>query len=325
MRRTRSGQVRPINVWHWAHRSNDDCDTWAESVTDWHRAYQKVVPAAFCEVIRGPHRADVVSASGHVLELQHSAISTEDIAKREQHYGPRMYWLFDIRQAYETGRFDMRRGKDDAYVTFRWKHARQSVLTCRRPVLLDLGEGLVLRVKKIHSGRPVGGWGNLIETAALWRWLRDGTPPPTIAWTGSHYHDLVDRLIRTATYLRSGPDPILNGETADRVLKATLFAGDNPSDPVRAALNALQDHPQLVGPALERHAELKPRWCEPGRVAVTCWCGQDHDYRVGPYGWNQWMAWRKTQTWPLTISIQCSATRQRPQNLTIPEPPPNIT
>jgi hypothetical protein len=127
-----------VNVWHWAHRTNDDCDTWAEPATDWHRAYQKVVPADRCEVVRGQHRADVVSDSGHVIELQHSPISTEDIAKRERHYGPRMYRLFDVRQAYETGRFDIRRGKEDDYVTFRWKHARRSVLSCNPPMLLDI-------------------------------------------------------------------------------------------------------------------------------------------------------------------------------------------
>jgi hypothetical protein len=80
----------------------------------------------------GQHRADVVSESGHAIELQHSPISTEDIAKRERHYGPRMYWLFDVRQAYETGRFNIRRHKEDEYITFRWKHARRSVLSNRQ-------------------------------------------------------------------------------------------------------------------------------------------------------------------------------------------------
>jgi hypothetical protein len=110
--------------------------------------------------------------------------------------------------------------------------------------------------------------GNLIETEALWRWLRDGSPTATTHWTGSHYRELVDRLVRTATYVRGGPAPILNGETDDRVPKATLFAGDVPSDSVRAALKSLRDQPELVGPALDRHAELKPRLCEPGRGEV---------------------------------------------------------
>jgi hypothetical protein len=43
----------------------------------------------------GPHRADVVTASGGVVELQHSPISPEVIAEREAFYGERMAWIFD--------------------------------------------------------------------------------------------------------------------------------------------------------------------------------------------------------------------------------------
>lgn len=63
-----------VNTWHWAHRADKDCDPWTEPLTDWHRAYQRVVPAERCEVVFGKHRADVVAATGQVLELQHSTI-----------------------------------------------------------------------------------------------------------------------------------------------------------------------------------------------------------------------------------------------------------
>ncbi|WP_129665908.1 competence protein CoiA family protein [Phytoactinopolyspora endophytica] len=63
-----------INAWHWAHKTGDDCDTWAEPTTDWHRAYQQIVPPDRCEVPLGAHRADIVATTGHVLELQHSRV-----------------------------------------------------------------------------------------------------------------------------------------------------------------------------------------------------------------------------------------------------------
>ena len=51
--------------------------------------------------IDGPdrwHRADVLAADGCVVELQHSAISPEDIRKRETFYrehAPGIVWIFD--------------------------------------------------------------------------------------------------------------------------------------------------------------------------------------------------------------------------------------
>jgi hypothetical protein len=46
---------------------------------------------------RTPPRADIVTASGVVVELQHSPISAETIAEREAFYG-RMVWVFDARE-----------------------------------------------------------------------------------------------------------------------------------------------------------------------------------------------------------------------------------
>jgi Competence protein CoiA-like family len=67
-------------IWHWAHHARADCDRWSEPMTEWHRAWQEVVPDDRREVVMGPHRADIVTASGGVVELQHSPISPEIIA-----------------------------------------------------------------------------------------------------------------------------------------------------------------------------------------------------------------------------------------------------
>ena len=43
----------------------------------------------------GPHRADIVTASGGVVEIQHSPISVDVITEREEFYGEHMAWIFD--------------------------------------------------------------------------------------------------------------------------------------------------------------------------------------------------------------------------------------
>jgi competence protein CoiA len=64
-----------------------------------------------------------------------------------------------------SGRFQHVRDEDaldpGAYRTFRWQHPRRSILACRRPVFLDLGEGQLLELKKMHQNAPYGGWGYL--------------------------------------------------------------------------------------------------------------------------------------------------------------------
>lgn len=312
----RCGQV---NVWHWAHQANKDCDPWAEALTDWHRAYQRLVPAERSEVIVGKHRADVVTATGQVLELQHSSISVDDIAAREAHYGQGMAWLFDARTAYEMERLNLRRGNNDEYVSFRWKQPRRSVLACARPVLLDLGEGLILRIKKIYPGPPYGGWGDLYETAEIWRWLRDGTIPTPLRWTGSQHSDLVARIVRTAAYLRGDSSPLLAEDEANRVMKAALFAGDNPSDEVRAALHsATRNGIDLTG--LSDYAELQARWYAAGVFGVLCCCGEWHHCRIGPDDHWQWYQWAANQTWPQTMTVICPTAPERTHTLQVPAP-----
>lgn len=104
-----------INVWHLAHVVGSDCDTWSEPLTGWHPAYQRLFPPERCEVRIGDHRADVLSASSCVIELQHSGISVDNISARETHYGKRMLWIFDAREAYRSDRIRFRRGSEVSF------------------------------------------------------------------------------------------------------------------------------------------------------------------------------------------------------------------
>src|SRR5258708_1882609 len=76
-----------IVVWHWAHETVADCDSWAESVTPWHADWEAKFPIQCREVAIQNHRADILLPGGRIIELQHSAISVDEIAEREKFYG----------------------------------------------------------------------------------------------------------------------------------------------------------------------------------------------------------------------------------------------
>lgn len=158
-----------ILVWHWSHTADAECDPWAEHDSDWHRGWQMLAPPERREVVIGEHRADIMTSSGWVVELQHSSISPEEIATRERFYGPQMMWLFDVTEAHYNGRFALRRR--EGYYSFRWKHPRKSIDWCRRRVLLDLGVSGVLSLRKINTEAPCGGWGKLLHDGVLEAWL----------------------------------------------------------------------------------------------------------------------------------------------------------
>ena len=190
-----------INVWHWAHHARADCDPWSEPTTEWHLGWQRVVPPERREVVMGSHRADIVTASGGVVEVQHSSISVDVIAAREEFYGARMAWIFDATEAdirarpVASARYglcgcepgDCSKGWGPArcrrsqpgpvsagQVRFHWSHPRRSVEACGRPVLLDLGDGRLLRPWRF-SADHVEMNGTLYTRASVEGWLRDGT------------------------------------------------------------------------------------------------------------------------------------------------------
>ena len=131
---TCGGSVRAhcgeILINHWRHSSND-CDQWAETLTTWHIEWQESLErhGAQLEVPitknGKTHRADAVLANGTVVEIQHSPISTQEIAERELFYGRNMVWLFDVQDAYMKDRFDVRYKGEKT--TFRWKHPQKSI------------------------------------------------------------------------------------------------------------------------------------------------------------------------------------------------------
>jgi competence protein CoiA len=113
-------------TWHWAHRSDRDCDPWAEHETGWHLDWKQCFPLDWLEVTLGPHRADVRTPEGLVVEIQHSAIAPDEIRERESFYGE-MVWLFDARDAADGSGPRLTVREKPGYATFRWARPRRSL------------------------------------------------------------------------------------------------------------------------------------------------------------------------------------------------------
>ncbi len=88
-----------IVLWHWAHVSLDNCDSWHEPETQWHRDWKHVFGERYSEirVVKKDsyHIADVLNKDGIVFEFQNSSISAEAIAARESFYGEKMIWVIN--------------------------------------------------------------------------------------------------------------------------------------------------------------------------------------------------------------------------------------
>jgi hypothetical protein len=136
-------------IWHWAHKSYRNCDTWWDNETLWHRNWKAEFPDDWNEVIQTSatgerHIADVKTPTGLVIEFQHSSLTNDERAAREAFYGS-MIWVVDgtrlkrdgdILAGLEHGR-RIARGvahsifNAPAYqITRRWG-------TSRKPVVLD--------------------------------------------------------------------------------------------------------------------------------------------------------------------------------------------
>ena len=150
-----------IVTWHWSHVVGADCDPWYEPESAWHSGWKNLVPEDQREIVMPPHRADIVTRSGLVIELQHAYLSPNEVREREDFYGD-MVWIIDA---------------SNMTVDFRmstpWNHSSdretypgaflvdvvnriQWILYINRPMFWDFGNGWLLRVDPTPPGRPRG-------------------------------------------------------------------------------------------------------------------------------------------------------------------------
>ena len=116
------------NSSHFTHRMLNDCDTFTQDMSDWHKEWQKRFPLKNREVglpqKRPIHRADVL-AYGFVIEFQHSKITRDEFNSRNEFYtslGKKVIWIFDMREVIDSGRMECY-GDVNGGGKWEWKHA----------------------------------------------------------------------------------------------------------------------------------------------------------------------------------------------------------
>ena len=144
-----------IRVNHWSHQKNKDCDNWSEGETDWHLFWKSIVKKANTEVVIGEHRADIVNSKGTVIELQHSSISTEEIAERESFYGD-MIWLFDLTHKRKNFIIVDKFYKENQgrHCMYHWKWGWKKLYSVQKPIFVDIGKFSILHLTEF--GLPYG-------------------------------------------------------------------------------------------------------------------------------------------------------------------------
>jgi hypothetical protein len=88
-----------INTHHWAHAKNENCDSWSEAETYWHKSWKGIFPEKNREVVITKcdkmHFADIRTENNVIIELQNSSIKPDVIKARESFYGKRMLWIIN--------------------------------------------------------------------------------------------------------------------------------------------------------------------------------------------------------------------------------------
>ena len=184
-----------IKIWHWSHKTLEDCDKWYEPESEWHIEWKNEFPENMQEVTIGKHRADILTKEGEVIELQNSSISVDEIKSREEFYD-NMSWLLN---GYSLARGLNLRNKGNFY-SFRWKHPAKSWWYAKKKIYIHLKgllsssgnfieerseffydifglgsnpEDYIFEIVRIYSNVPCGGWGKLIKKEEFLSGKRD--------------------------------------------------------------------------------------------------------------------------------------------------------
>lgn len=150
---------------HFAHIPLPDgeerfCSRDPGEMSEWHRRWQWERTDLGCiEVTQGQHRADVVNASGVVIEFQRSTITPEDVKARESHWRRGVWVLDGTPNDRGEPRVLIRRlpdqADDDVYRRFKWSHANLVLYRAKWPVWIDVGERC-LQVRHASDGQGAG-------------------------------------------------------------------------------------------------------------------------------------------------------------------------
>lgn len=132
-----------INIWHWSHLKDTDCDPWSEEETEWHKNWKSWFPIENREVVIKPHRADVYWC-GKVIEFQHSQISVDEMNERENFY-KNMIWVVDCSAFLFNMDF-----RSNNFCRWKWMHKVWDY--SMMPIYFDTGSDIYLAVKFYSKG-----------------------------------------------------------------------------------------------------------------------------------------------------------------------------
>lgn len=135
---------------HFAHNSRKACEHWTEPMTQWHYNWQLLAPPECREVRLSKagklHIADIQLSNGHVIEIQHSPISTAEVLKREQFYDD-MSWIVDgLQSTYAVGTYSV-----NSSTCLIMQGCKGWWLRARKPVIVDTQFGLVRLTYSLHK------------------------------------------------------------------------------------------------------------------------------------------------------------------------------
>lgn len=164
-----------IKMWHWAHKINSDCDSWAEHETQWHMDWKNEFPKEQQEVViekeikvdlldghnrnmgfevhKQKHRADI-KVNDLVIELQNSPISAKEIKERENYYN-NMIWVLNGDTIAKGIEIRDKKG----LITFRWKFPPKSWWHSNKLKFIDFSEKLstlLLQYEQFEQGKTTG-------------------------------------------------------------------------------------------------------------------------------------------------------------------------
>lgn len=179
-----------IVEWHWAHKARD-CDNWGEPESQWHLGWKARFPVEWQEVVMGPHRADVraprgviefqksaisaaeirereqfygkmiwvVDASGFNLERYDYWNHRRFLADNREPPGGVLGTLTgkhrdENRENWKAFQARLHQYLDDQHrksPCFRWLWPRKTWLEAEKTIILDRGNGELLRIKKVYG------------------------------------------------------------------------------------------------------------------------------------------------------------------------------
>ena len=187
-----------INIWHWAHNSEIDCDSWIKPESKWHfnwkMSFGKENSEVSIENNNEKHRADVKTSNQLIIEFQNSPISTDDIIDREEFYGYEMIWVINgeksrnrikfkgsinnkkcwidlinekmiINEGWYVNQFSVSDEKlieveinEDTLFSFTWSNPKRSWRESERDIFIDFGGNYLFYVQEGKGYTTGNGW-----------------------------------------------------------------------------------------------------------------------------------------------------------------------